>query len=1245
MNIFTEPLRELEAYRIIRDRLKEKSPEDKSGEACGAGVLVDGCVDPQKANLICALSSDEAVREHARLRLVLTWSDLRAQEIARDLALYDKNTAVFPARDLIFYQADLRGGEIDRDRIRCLRRILEGKTMTVVTTFAALLTPQIPARVLRDNVLGIGKRDSVDLSAAARRLVSMGYEKNFQVERAGQFAIRGDILDIFDLTQEHPVRIELWGDEVETIRTFDVLSQRSLDQLEYIQIFPAAELILDPRRLMDGLSRMEKEADRVCRDFRDRSEPEAAHRLETEIARISEEARELGLFSGLESFIHYFYPVTEGLLDLFPLEETMVFLDEPEKILQHARAVWTEFSESMISRAGKGYVLPGQMELLRQASDVIHELERYRRAGLCLLSGKAGFVPDEKPVGISLPDQDNPDGQTESGGTYSLKFDLAVQIHARDASLSGLSYEALREELDRLHKKKERVIIVSPSRTRAKRLAEDLTADGITAFFKENPVRPLKPGEIMAFAGRMRRGFSYPEIGFTILTESDLFGEEKKKKRRIRRYSGGEQIRSFSELKVGDFVVHEHYGIGVYRGMEKIAVDHIERDYLKIEYGAGGVLFVLPTDLSVLQKYAAAEGARKPKLNKLGTREWSRTREKVQKSVEEVADDLVELYAKRQARKGHVYGKDTVWQSELEEMFPFQETEDQLSAIEDVKRDMEGGKIMDRLICGDVGYGKTEIAVRAAFKAVQEGMQVAVLVPTTILAQQHYNTFTERMHSFPVNIEVLSRFRTAKEQKKTLHDLERGAVDIVVGTHRLLSKDVKFKNLGLLVVDEEQRFGVTHKEKIKKMKEDVDVLTLSATPIPRTLHMSMVGIRDMSILEQAPQDRLPIQTFVMEYNEELVREAISRELARKGQVYYVHNRVNDIGRAAVEVQDLVPGARVAYAHGQMKETELEQIMYDFISGQIDVLVSTTIIETGLDISNVNTIIISDADRMGLSQLYQLRGRVGRTNRTACAFLMYKRGRILKEVAQKRLAAIREFTDLGSGYRIAMRDLEIRGAGSILGRVQHGHMQAVGYDLYCKMLEGAVRKARGEEAPEEKNVTVNLLVDAFLPETYIPAEEQKLEIYKRIAAIESAADAGDVRDEMTDRFGELPLPAQNLLRVAVIRSVAARLDIIELNGNGGRLRVLPDPQAKGMKVENIPLLLKMYKNRLTFNVKGGISSAAKTGASSSAKGSASSAKGSPVFLLTYPVTGNTVRDEEALLQAAEDLLVNMSKVLR
>ncbi len=1254
MNVFSEPLRELEAYNSIRKALegceingsgnasdKSAGPEregadasHKSGDSGRAGgILADSCVDPQKMHLLYSLCREDSLAAGSRLRLVLTHSDLRAREIAQDCAFYDRNVSVFPARDLIFYQADLRGNEIDKERLRCLRRILEGKPVTVVTTFAALMTPQIPLRVLKENVIGIGRRETIDLAGLTGHLVEMGYEKNYQTERPGQFAVRGDILDIFDLTQDNPIRIEFWGDEVETIRSFDVLSQRSVEQLEFVRIFPASEMILEDRRLHDGLARIRREADRISQKHRDSGHPEAAHRLETEIARISEEASELRVFTGLESFIHYFYPMTESLLDLFPREQTLVFLDEPMRILQHANAVETEFRESMISRAEKGYVLPGQMDLIKDTPEILVSLEKYRRVGAAVLAGGARghnvriTLPDPDGAGAfsALRDETDPESVSadpQTAARCSMFFDNVVQMHARDASLSGLSYEGLREQLAKMRERKERVIIVSPSQTRAKRLAGELTADGVTAFFRENIMRPLNPGDIMTFSGRMRKGFSYPEIGFTMLTESDIFGEEKKKKKKTRRYSGGDQIKNFSELRVGDFVVHEQYGIGIYRGVEKIEVDHIARDYLKIEYGAGGVLFIMPTDLSVLQKYAAAEGARKPKLNKLGTQEWNHTRSKVQKSVEEVADDLVELYAKRQSRKGHVYGKDTVWQRELEEMFPFEETEDQLTAIEDTKRDMESDKIMDRLICGDVGYGKTEIAVRAAFKAVQEGMQVAVLVPTTILAQQHYNTFSERMHSFPVIIESLSRFRSSKEQKKVISDLGKGMVDIVIGTHRLLSKDVKFKNLGLLIVDEEQRFGVTHKEKIKKMKEDVDVLTLSATPIPRTLHMSMVGIRDMSLLEKAPGDRVPIQTYVMEYNEEMVREAITRELSRKGQVYYVHNRVNDIASATLQVQELVPEARVSFAHGQMKESELEAIMYDFISGSIDVLVSTTIIETGLDISNVNTIIISDADKMGLSQLYQLRGRVGRTGRTAYAFLMYKRGQILKEIAEKRLAAIREFTDLGSGFRISMRDLEIRGAGSILGRVQHGHMQAVGYDLYCKLLEGAVRKARGEEPVKEKNVTVNLLADAFLPESYIVNEEQKLEIYKKIAAIECAADVEDVREELTDRFGEIPLPAQNLLRIALIRAVAAVLDIVEITGSGGVIRIIPASESREMKVENIPLFVRLYRGRLSFI-----------------------AKGTPQFHLQYQITGSTIRDEETLLQSTEDLLVHYSRILR
>lgn len=622
-------------------------------------------------------------------------------------------------------------------------------------------------------------------------------------------------------------------------------------------------------------------------------------------------------------------------------------------------------------------------------------------------------------------------------------------------------------------------------------------------------------------------------------------------------------------------MVHESHGLGVYQGIEKVEVDKIVKDYMKISYRDGGILYVLATGLDVIQKYASAEAGTKPKLNKLGTQEWNKTKSKVRSAVDEIAQDLVELYATRQQSEGFQYGKDTVWQREFEEMFPFEETEDQISAIMATKEDMESSRIMDRLICGDVGYGKTEIAIRAAFKAVQENKQVVYLVPTTILAQQHYNTFVQRMKDFPVRIDLLSRFRTAAEQKKTITDLKKGMVDIVIGTHRVLSADVEYKDLGLLIIDEEQRFGVAHKEKIKKLKENVDVLTLTATPIPRTLHMSLIGIRDMSVLEEAPGDRQPIQTFVCEYNEELVREAIVRELSREGQVYYVYNRVNNIADVAAMIQKLVPEANVSFAHGRMKENELERIMYDFIDGEIDVLVSTTIIETGLDISNVNTMIIHDSDQMGLSQLYQLRGRVGRSNRTAYAFLMYKRNKMLKEIAEKRLGAIKEFTELGSGFKIAMRDLEIRGAGNLLGAKQHGHMQAVGYDLYCKMLNEAVKNLKGISTIEDFNTSIDLEADAYIPATYIVNEVQKLDIYKRIAGIENEKECDDMREELLDRFGEIPKSAENLLRIALIRSHAHKLYMPEVKGKDETIRFQLRPDAR-IRVENIPACCRPTK---------------------------------------------------------------------
>ena len=667
-------------------------------------------------------------------------------------------------------------------------------------------------------------------------------------------------------------------------------------------------------------------------------------------------------------------------------------------------------------------------------------------------------------------------------------------------------------------------------------------------------------------------------LKFVVISESDIFGGEKKKKKRKRIYEG-EKIASFTDLNIGDYVVHESHGLGIYRGIEKIEVDKTEKDYIKIEYAGGGNLYILATQLEQIQKYAGA-GAKKPKLNKLGGQEWNKTKSRVRGAVREIAEDLVKLYAVRQNEQGFAFGPDTVWQKEFEEMFPFEETEDQDLAIAATKADMESTKIMDRLICGDVGYGKTEIAIRAAFKAVQDGKQVAFLVPTTILAQQHYNNFVQRMKDFPVNIDLLCRFRSSAEQKKTIEKLKKGQVDIIIGTHRLLSKDVVYKDLGLLIIDEEQRFGVAHKEKIKQLKTNIDVLTLTATPIPRTLHMSLIGIRDMSVLEEPPMDRVPIQTYVMEYNEELVREAISRELARGGQAYFVYNRVREIVDVATKIAELVPEANVAYAHGQMKETELENIMYRFINGEIDVLVSTTIIETGLDISNVNTMIIHDADNMGLSQLYQLRGRVGRSNRTAYAFLMYKRDKMLKEVAEKRLAAIKEYTELGSGFKIAMRDLEIRGAGSLLGERQHGHMEAVGYDLYCKMLNEAVKEAKGIAVEESFDTSIDIVIDAYIPMGYIPNELQKLDIYKRIADIETQEETEEMTEELIDRFGDPPKSVENLLYIAKIKSMAHRLSFKEVAQKGESVRFTLYEKAR-IDVAKIPELVAAYGQKVTF----------------------------------------------------------------
>ena len=1075
MQAFLAPLEELADYQeILRDRRK------------GTGIIqIAGCVNSQKTHLMYALG------DGCEYRVIAFSSEEKAKRAYEEYRFLTEDVYLYPARDLLFYHADIKGKVLTGQRMEVLRALIEknpGDTLTVITTMDAFLDGLSAPDEIRKSRISLRAGDEISFSEFQSRLSAMGYDRESQIEGPGQFAVRGGILDVFPLTEELPVRIELWGDEIDSIRSFDVESQRSVENLEEVIIYPASE--------------------------------------------------NCGEGSASVSF-----------LDYFPEKETLLFFDEPFRLQEEAETVEKEYFHSRENRDEAGVALEEEELKVFQTKEIIERMNGYSGIGFTTLESKCGLFRVRQTVSI----------QTKGVNPYNNSFEL------------------LTRDLKRLKRSGYRVVLLSGSRTRAKRLAEDLRDYDLSSFYSEDMERTVNPGEIMVSYGYVAEGYEYPMLKFTVISETDIFGKKKKKKKR-RRYEG-QKIQDFAELKPGDYVVHENHGLGIYQGIEKIEVDKVTKDYMKISYAEGGILYIPVSQMDLIQKYAGSD-AKKPKLNKLGTTQWVKTKTQVKKAVQAVAEDLVKLYAVRQKTEGFVYGPDTVWQKEFEEMFPFEETEDQIQAIEDTKKDMESTKIMDRLICGDVGYGKTEVAIRAAFKAVQEGKQVVYLVPTTILAQQHYNTFVQRLKDFPVRIDLLCRFRSSYQQKKTVEDLKKGLVDIVIGTHRVLSKDVGYKDLGLLIIDEEQRFGVTHKEKIKKLRENVDVLTLTATPIPRTLHMSLIGIRDMSVLEEAPQDRMPIQTYVMEYNDEMVREAIARELSRGGQVYYVYNRVNDIADVAGRVQRLVPEATVSYAHGQMNERQLEDIMYDFINGDIDVLVSTTIIETGLDIPNANTMIIQDADRFGLSQLYQLRGRVGRSNRMAYAFLLYRRDKLLKEVAEKRLAAIREFTDLGSGIKIAMRDLEIRGAGNLLGEAQSGHMEAVGYDLYCKMLNEAVMQLKGGGEEEIYTTTVDINIDAYIPDSYIKNEYQKLDVYKRIAAIETEEEMDDMMEELIDRFGDIPKKVQQLLHIAAIKGLAHSAYVIAVEQKGQAYQFTMYEKAK-IDPQKIPGLLKAYGNSLTF----------------------------------------------------------------
>ena len=1131
MKSFDYPLLQLNEFEQVKVCLSEH-------KSC----QVTGCGESQLAHFINGLSNGY------KQKVIVTFSATKASQLYQDLKGFADDVVMYPAKDFIFFSADVHGNLILQQRLEFIQKIVEDKPFTVILTPDAFMDKIMPIEKIKNNYLEIAEGSIIQMDALKSKLVQMGYEPVVQIDGQGQFAVRGSIVDIYTLTDEVPYRIDFWDDEVDIIKSFEVESQRSIENLESVKIYPASEYSLTKKEIQAGMAKIRQDLDQNVEKFRKDFKTEEANRLRVTVEEFLTNMDINPSQVAVDSYVNYFYDNLVSLLDYF--ENPIFFIDEPKRVTEQLNVVDAEFGDSMANRLQKGYVLPGQTDVIWDKNQIIAKIDSGEKVLFTAIA--------QKIQGFSVDD--------------------FVEVGSRNVSPYNGKFEILVQDLKKYKEQKYAVLLVTGSKTRGQRLAEDLREFEISAFFEEDGERQVMPGEVMIIKGQLRSGFMYPMIKFVAISDTDIFGEKKKRKRRKHGYAGT-NISSFTDLNIGDYVVHENHGLGVYRGIEKIEVDHIVKDYIKIEYAKGSNLYVLATQLDMIQKYADST-AKPPKLNTLGGQEWKKTKTRVKKAVADIAKELVQLYAIRENSNGYQFSPDTEWQKEFEEMFPFEETDDQLNAISEVKKDMESTKIMDRLICGDVGFGKTEVAIRAAFKAVQDDKQVAYLVPTTVLAQQHYKTFKQRFKDFPVRVEMLSRFRTKSNIDKTIKDLNKGYVDVVIGTHRMLSKDVKFKDLGLLIIDEEQRFGVKHKEQIKELKNNVDVMTLTATPIPRTLHMSLIGIRDMCVMEEPPQERMPIQTFVMEYNEEIARDAINRELARGGQVYYVYNRDQDIAEMAGKGQALVPDASVAFAHGQMSERQLEEIMYDFVNGDIDVLVTTTIIETGLDIPNANTIIIHDAEKMGLSQLYQLRGRVGRSNRTSYAFLMYSRNKMLTEVAEKRLGAIRDFTELGSGVKIAMRDLEIRGTGNLLGAAQSGHMEDVGYDLYCKMLNDAINTLKGNKAMDDFETKVDLTVDAFVPPSYIKNEALKMDIYKRIAGIETMEEYEDMQDELLDRFGDIPNQVENLLQIVLLKNAAHQAYVTEISGHKNRIKLTMWKDAE-VDVERIPILVREYKGRLKF----------------------------------------------------------------
>lgn len=1073
--------------------------------------VISGMKEGLKEQLIAGLSGSArtvfltGVYENTeKPLLVITHNLLQAQKIYDDVInlVGEDDVFLYPANELIAAEISISSPELKAQRMDVLNHWSSKKSGIVIVPMAGLRKILPPKQLWSDFQVLFKVGEDIEVEKELKHFVAMGYVRADMVSAPGEFSVRGGIIDIYPLTAPNPIRIELFDTEIDSIRYFSLDDQRSREKLDSVSIGPAMENPLGENELKRLIGLLEEGLSKSLKKLKDEK---ARTKLAENVGFELEKLRNGQVPEQLFKYLSLAYEKPHSLLDYLPANGC-IFIDEISRVQEMNDSLSKEEAEWYTSLLGEGQIVH-DVKISHNLSELVQEHEQ----PIMYLSLFLRHVPNTNPqniLNISCKPMQNFHGQ----------------MHV------------LKAEMERWKKGNYKVILLGPTSDRVSKLEsvlEDYDIEGIQVSQNQE----LKQGKAQILQGSLNSGFEMPIQKIAVITEEELFNKKTKKTSRRQKLSNAERIKSYSELKIGDYVVHVNHGIGKYLGIETLEINGLHKDYLHIRYHGSDKLYVPVEQIDLVQKFVGSEG-KEPKIYKLGGSDWKRVKNKVHSSVQNIADDLIKLYAEREASVGYAFSPDGSMQREFETSFPYQETEDQVRSIHEIKIDMERERPMDRLLCGDVGYGKTEVAIRAAFKAIADGKQVAFLVPTTILAQQHYETIRERFQDFPINIGLLSRFKTRKQQTETMKGLKAGSVDIVVGTHRLLSKDIVYRDLGLLIIDEEQRFGVTHKEKIKQLKTNVDVLTLTATPIPRTLHMSMLGVRDLSVIETPPENRFPVQTYVMEYNGGLVRESIERELARQGQVYFLYNRVEDIERKAEEISMLVPDARVAYAHGKMTENELESVMLGFLEGEYDVLVSTTIIETGVDIPNVNTLIVFDADRMGLSQLYQLRGRVGRSNRVAYAYFTYRKDKVLTEIAEKRLQTIKEFTELGSGFKIAMRDLSIRGAGNLLGAEQHGFIDSVGFDLYSQMLSEAIEERKeGPQQVKQPAMEMDLQIDAYIPDTYISDGHQKIEMYKRFRGVATLKDIEELQDEMIDRFGDYPEEVNYLFKISELKVYA------------------------------------------------------------------------------------------------------------